>query len=143
MKKEVILLIHGTQTAPGCAPETIELTTAAEYRRERESIILRYQESPLTGLTGTTTQFTIRPGVIILERHGAVESVMEFVEGKTSESLYRIEEGALLLRVIAKKMTVEIQDDLGFFALCYGIEIEDTPMGTIEYQITIQPAHQE
>ncbi len=143
MKKEVILLISGTQTAPGCAPETIELTTTAEYRREGESIILRYQESPLTGLTGTTTQFTIRPGVILLERHGAVESVMEFVEGKTSESLYRIEEGALLLRVIAKKMTVEIENDVGFFELNYGIEIEDTPMGTIEYHITIQSANQE
>ncbi len=143
MKKEVILLISGIQIAPGCEPETIELMTTAEYQREGECIILRYQESPLTGLTGTTTQFTIRPGVIILERHGAVESVMEFVEGKTSESLYRIEEGALLLRVIAKKMTIAIENDVGFFELFYGIEIEDTPMGTIEYHITIQPAHQE
>ena len=65
---------------------------------------------------------------------------MEFVEGQVGESLYRIEEGALLLRVLAKRMEVDLQEDSGVLHLCYAIEIENTPMGTIDYHITVTPA---
>ena len=140
MKKNVLILIRGTQTTPGEAPECIELTTAGVMEREGETVVLSYQESPLTGLAGTTTAFRIEPGKITLERTGTVESVMEFVEGQVGESLYRIEEGALLLRVLAKRMEVDLQEDSGVLHLCYAIEIENTPMGTIDYHITVKPA---
>ena len=140
MKKNVLILIRGTQTTPGSEPESIELTTAGTMEREGETVTLSYQESPLTGLAGTTTAFRIEPGKITLERTGTVESVMEFVEGQVGESLYRIEEGALLLRVLARKMEVDLQEDSGVLHLCYAIEIENTPMGTIDYHITVKPA---
>ena len=140
MKKNVLILIRGTQTSLGEEPESIELTTAGTMEREGETVVLSYQESPLTGLAGTTTAFRIEPGKITLERTGTVESVMEFVEGQVGESLYRIEEGALLLRVLAKKMEVDLQEDSGVLHLCYAIEIENTPMGTIDYHITVKPA---
>ena len=140
MKQNVLILIRGTQTTPGSEPETIELTTAGVMEREGETVTLSYQESPLTGLAGTTTVFRVEPGKITLERTGTVESVMEFVEGQVGESLYRIEEGALLLRVLAKKMDVDLQEDHGVLHLCYAIEIENTPMGTIDYHITVKPA---
>ena len=139
MKQNVLILIRGTQTTPGSEPETIELTTAGVMEREGETVTLSYQESPLTGLAGTTTAFRVEPGKITLERTGTVESVMEFVEGQVGESLYRIEEGALLLRVLAKKMDVDLQEDHGVLHLCYAIEIENTPMGTIDYHITVKP----
>ena len=139
MKKDVIITIRGTQTTPQGEPETIELTTDAELMREGETVILRYQESPLTGLAGTTTTFRIRPDRTILERTGAVESSMEFVEGQSSDSLYRIEGGALLLRVYARRMRMHFEDDSGWFDLSYGIEIENTPSGTIDYHITVHP----
>ena len=135
----VIMMIRGTQTFPGEEPESIELTTAGTMEREGDAVILQYQESPVTGLADTTTTFRIAPGKITLERSGAVESLMEFVEGQTGESLYRIEEGALLLRVCAKKMEVDLQEDAGSFHLCYTVEIENTPMGTIDYHITVRP----
>ena len=137
MKKDVIITIRGTQTTPQGEPETIELTTDATLEREGETVILRYQESPLTGLSGTITTFRISPDRTILERTGAVESSMEFVEGQSSDSLYRIEGGALMLRVYARRMRVHIEDDTGWFDLSYGIEIENTPSGAIDYHITI------
>ena len=140
MKKNVLILIRGTQTSPGAEPESIELTTAGTMEREGDTVTLRYQESALTGLAGTTTAFRIEPGKITLERTGTVESVMEFVEGQVGESLYRIEDGALLLRVLAQKMDVNLQEDSGVLHLCYAIEIENTPMGTIDYHISVKPA---
>lgn len=139
MKKDVLISIRGTQTAPDGQPETIELTTVGTMEWEGERTILSYQESDLTGLAGTTTAFYLEPGRIVLERTGTIESVMEFVEGKCSESLYRIAEGALLLRVYARKMQVHLEGASGWFALSYGIEIEGTSMGTIDYHITVQP----
>ncbi len=138
MKKDVLISICGTQISPESAPETIELTTIGTLEHEEDTITLRYQESSLTGLSGTTTIFRISPGKIILERVGSVESRMEFIEGESSESLYRIEEGVLLLRVFARKMDVHLENDEGYFDLNYGIEIENTPMGTIDYHITVQ-----
>ena len=135
----VFMSIRGTQTTPGAEPETIELTTAGTMEREGDTVILTYQESPLTGLADTTTIFRIEPGKITLERTGAVESLMELVEGQTGESLYRVEEGALLLRVHARKMEVNMQEDSGWFHLSYSVEIENTPMGTIDYHITVRP----
>ena len=139
MKTNVIMLIRGTQTTPGDAPESIELTTAGTMEREGDTVILSYQESPLTGLADTTTTFRIEPDRIILERAGAVQSRMEFVTGQSNESLYKIEEGALLLRVLARKMEVNLKEDSGWFHLSYSIEIENTPMGTIDYHITVHP----
>ena len=139
MKHNVLILIRGTQTSPGEAPETIELTTAGTMERDGDAVILCYQESALTGLAGTTTTFRIEPDRIILERTGTVESRMEFVEGMAGEALYQIEEGALLLRVFAKKLEVDLQKDRGVFHLCYSVEVENTPMGTIDYHITVCP----
>ena len=140
MKQNVVISIAGTQCAPGAAPETVELTTGGTMEQTDGGYQLVYQESELTGMTGTTTTFRVWPGRVILERTGAVESRMEFVEGQSSEALYRIEEGALLLRIRAKKMAVELNPEGGFFDLCYGIDVEDTPMGTVDYHITVRKA---
>ena len=139
MKKDVLILIRGTQTAPDGEPETIELTTVGTVTWDGERTVVSYQESDLTGLDGTTTAFYIEPGRIVLERTGTVESVMEFEQGSSTESLYRIAEGALLLRVHARKMEIHLNGASGWFSLSYGIEIEGTPMGTIDYHITVQP----
>jgi len=139
MKKEVLISIRGTQTTPDGEPETIELTTVGTLEQIEDRTILSYQESDLTGLDGTTTSFYIEPGRIVLERVGTVESVMEFEEGKCTESLYRIAEGALLLRVYARKMEVHLERVPGWFSLTYGIEIEGTSAGIIDYHITVQP----
>ena len=59
MKKDVLISIRGTQTAPEGEPETIELTTLGSMEWEGERTVLSYQESDLTGLAGTTTAFYI------------------------------------------------------------------------------------
>ena len=137
MKKNVMLLVRGTQAAPGEKPATIELTTEAIWERTGDEITLTYEESLLTGLGDTTTVFRISPGMIVLERTGAVEAAMVFVEGQSSESFYRIEDGALLLRIYAQKMQIHLEDCSGWFDLRYGIEVEGTPMGIIDYHIAV------
>lgn len=139
MKKDVLITIRGTQTSPQGEPETIELTTEGTFERKGEQLLICYHESPLTGLAGTVTTFRICPGRTVLERTGTVQSVIEFVEGQSTESLYRIEGGALLIRVYARKMQLHFEDDTGWFDLSYGIEIENTPSGAIDYHITVQP----
>ena len=56
-----------------------------------------------------------------------------------SASELTIAEGALLLRVYARKMEVHLQSIPGWFSLTYGIEIEGTSAGIIDYHITVQP----
>lgn len=138
MKKDVLIYISGTQTPPGEAPETVELTTDGTLERAGKGYRVCYEESELTGMVGTTTTFHVQPGQVVLERTGAVESRMEFTEGQVHESLYRIEGGALLLRVCARKLHSALNDEGGTLDLGYTIEIEDMPMGTIDYHIAVR-----
>lgn len=138
MKQDVLISIAGRQTSPGEAPETIELTTGGTMEWEGDCYALSYQESELTGLSGTTTTFRVWPGRVLLERTGTVESRMDFIEGQITESLYRIEEGALLLRINARHMAVDLGPAGGSFDLCYTIDAEDAPVGEIDYHITVR-----
>lgn len=138
MKYDVVISISGTQTPPGEAPETVELTTDGTLEQVGEGYRVCYEESELTGMSGTTTTFHIKPGQVVLERTGVVQSRMEFADGQVHESLYRVEEGALLLRVCARRLESSLSSEGGTLDLGYTIEIEDVPMGTIDYHIAVR-----
>lgn len=139
MKNNVLITIRGTQTSPTNEQEVIELTTDATLKQVGNEYELSYSESDLTGLSGTITTFSITQNRIILKRSGTVESKMEFIEGQSTDSLYQIDEGALLIHISTKKIQIHLCEDSGWIDLCYAIEIENTPSGIIDYHITVNP----
>ena len=143
MKSEMRLQIRGTQRFEERDPETIELTTDAVMEEREGVLFLSYPESELTGLEGTLTTFEIRLDRVILRRRGTVNQEMEFVEGKTHHSLYRIPEGALMVTV----RTTSLEDKMtlagGSLRVVYRIELESTAAGEIEYFLTATPAGEE
>ena len=138
MMREVILSIQGKQSYPGQEPEIIELVTEGTMAAVPNGWDIRYEESDLTGLTGTTTSFLVEPGCITLTRKGPLSSQMVFREGVYHESLYQMAFGAMMITVCASKVDFEITEQGGTIDLVYAIEIENTAAGTIEYYLDIK-----
>ena len=138
MKKQVVLSICGKQSYAGQEPEIIELVTEGILEQTDSGWIISYEESDLTGMRGVTTTFTVEEGKLTLTRSGKLNSQMIFREGVRHESLYQMEFGALMLSVCARKIKVELSADGGVIDLSYGIEIEQTEAGVIDYHLDIK-----
>ena len=140
MKKNVLISINGTQKFEDMEPEVTQLRTTGtmEYQGDG-AYIVSYEETELTGLSGTTTVFEILPNRVTLSRSGTVESQMVFEVGKKNESLYQLENvGAMLVGVCAQRVNVQLGEHGGTFDLFYGIDIENQTAGMIEYRIDVQ-----
>lgn len=140
MKQGVILSIRGRQTYLDQEPDVIELVTEGVMEQQEGNIWhLSYEESALTGLTGVTTTFLVEPGKITLDRTGNLSSQMIFQEGVFHTSLYQTEFGALMVTVCATRVEAKIGPEGGVVDLVYGIEIEQSAAGVIDYHLEITP----
>ena len=138
MKKNVVLAIQGTQRYEDQEPEVIELVTVGTMEFRDGGWDISYEESALTGLEGVTTTFRVEQGKIILTRTGKLNSQMIFRQDVPHESLYQMEFGTLMLTVEAKFMYFDILPDGGTIDLTYGISIENTQAGVIDYHLDIR-----
>ncbi len=140
MKQPVLLSIRGRQTYADQEPDVIELMTEGEMTFSDGGWEIRYEESDLTGMKGVTTCFRVEPDKITLTRNGMLHSQMVFQLGVANESLYRMEFGALMIRVCAKSMFFDITPEGGVIDLAYSIEIENSQAGEIDYHLDIRTA---
>lgn len=138
MKQDVILSIQGKQYYEDQEPEVIELITEGVLEQKSDGWLITYEESSLTGLEGVTTTFEVSPDQIILTRTGALRSQMIFQLGVPHESLYQMEFGALLICVCAQRLAYQLSETGGTVDLTYGIDIENTGGGIVEYHLEIR-----
>ena len=138
MKQEVMLSIRGRQSYGGQEPENIELVTEGTLECRNGGWDVAYEESDLTGMSGVTTTFRVEPGKIVLTREGKLHSQMIFEEGVTYESLYQLEFGALMITICASRVEFDLTENGGTIDLTYGIEIEQSEAGIIDYHLEIQ-----
>jgi len=99
---------------------------------------ITYQESELTGLQGVTTTFRVEKDRITLARTGSLRSTMEFQLGKSHDSLYQLDFGALMITVTTRHLFFDILPEGGCIDLVYDIEIEKTEGGTVDYHLDIR-----
>ena len=135
----VLLSIKGKQSYEDQEPDEIELITEGTLSMEEGCWVISYEESEMTGLQGVTTTFRIISNVVSLERTGALNSKMVFKEKEFYHSLYQMEFGALMLTVFPARVLHNITWEGGTVDLIYGIEIENTASGLIEYHLDITP----
>lgn len=139
MKQAVMLSIRGRQAYQDQEPDVIELVTEGVMEETNGGWNISYEESDLTGLGGVTTTFRVEPDKIILSRTGKLNSQMIFQEGMTHDSLYQADFGALMISVMATKISGDITPQGGVIDLVYRIEIEQSAMGTVDYHLDIKP----
>lgn len=138
MEHNVVLSIRGQQNYQEQDPEVIELVTEGNLTRLENGWKISYEESDLTGLSGVTTVFEVTCDTITLTRTGALNSQMVFQKGVLHESLYQMEFGALMIAVCATRVSYDLTEQGGTIDLAYGIDIENTTAGIIEYHLDIK-----
>lgn len=134
----VILSICGKQYYEDQEPNVIELVTEGILNPIADGWEIRYEESDLTGLEGVTTVFRVQPDVINLIRTGGLRSRMEFQTGVIHESLYETEFGAMMIAVCAQRIESHLTGDGGTVDLVYGIDIEQSAGGLVEYHLDVK-----
>lgn len=138
MKQTVMLRILGKQFYDGQEPDVIELVTEGTLERLENGWEIRYEESDMTGLEGVTTIFAVEPEQITLTRTGRLNSQMVFRVGVMHDSLYQMEFGALMISVCATDIRSDISEKGGTVDLVYGIDIEQSAGGLVEYHLDIE-----
>ncbi len=145
MEKKVKITIKATQKAPGDAPQAMEFVTGGMMRRYGKKLCISYEESDMIGMEGVTTTFEMEGERVSIVRTGKLNSRMDFIEGKKTESLYSLPFGAMLLGVTAKRVHADVGEFGGMIDLEYTIEMEQQHLGVNTYDIkieTIEPAEQ-
>jgi len=137
MKHNVVLSIRGKQNYGEQEPDVIELLTDGTMEYRNNGWDITYEESDLTGLAGVTTTFRVEPKKITLTRTGRLQSQMVFQEGVFHESLYQMEFGAMLITVCASKVEYNLSTSGGSVDLVYGIDIEQTAVGIVDYHLQV------
>lgn len=138
MKIPVMLSICGRQNYIDQEPEVIELVTEGTLENTGNGWEIRYEESEMTGLAGASTNFLVEPEKIVLTRSGNLTSQMIFRVGVPHESLYNMGFGVLMITVNATNIRYELTSKGGWVDLSYGISIEQTAAGTIDYRLEIK-----
>ena len=138
MKQNVMLTIRGVQRYMDQEPDVIELVTEGTMEYDNDGWNICYAESDLTGMEGVNTCFRIEHDRVVLTRTGKLNSQMIFQEGVCHDSLYQMEFGALMLTVCAKRILAQIDKSGGVIDLIYGIDIEHTTAGEIDYHLEIR-----
>lgn len=137
MRIPVMLSICGRQNYIDQEPEVVELVTEGTLESKENGWEICYKESDLTGMDGVSTSFLVESEKITLTRTGALTSQMVFRVGVPHESLYNMGFGALLITVNATKIQFSLSESGGSVDLSYGISIEQSAAGNIDYHLEI------
>ena len=136
---EVLLRIRSTQRYDGEKAEKTEFLTKGSLSQEGDTLYLRYAESALTGLEGTTTTFAVQRDRVILTREGNLRSEMHFCVGERHESLYNTGIGVCMVTILTDKLLNKLRPNGGSLSVQYAISVEDAVVGTITYRIDVTP----
>ena len=139
IEKNVIISVRGEQYFEDVDPDTVELTTEGRMIiRDDGEIILTYDETALTGMDGTTTQFTIRGDTVILRRSGTVNNEMHFESGSPHISLYETPMGALSVEIVTQKVAHRLSERGGILDIKYTIAVEHQITGRHQFKIRVR-----
>ena len=131
---QVMISIIGTQEAEG-EEDKVELLTEGEYEYGEEQSTLRYEESSLPGMEGTTTTFLIEPGAVTMSREGNIVSQMLFQKDKKHLFLYTTPYGSSTLGIRTQRLQVEVGPEGGHMEISYDLDVDNYKIGHNEFRI--------
>jgi len=134
-----LISILGNSNKPFEMPDSpVELITDGNFYKENGDYVVAYQESELTGLTGTTTYFRIASDKITMERTGDVCSQMVFEKNRKHISLMDTPFGAITIGVCATRVSDCLDDSGGVVNIVYDMEIDRELVGTHSIAINVK-----
>ena len=137
-------LLMPDENAPAPAAddvEKMEMTMDASYHDDGTRVCIRYKESELTGMEGSTTSVSFQkndPGVISMLRDGAVKTALIFEQGQRHLCVYQTPIMPFEVGVYTKKVHNGIEKE-GVLEMDYTVEIRGAQAERTKFQMRVLP----
>ena len=137
-----LITINGFQQTVGdTESDNVELITSGDFEYENGLYYIDYDESGATGLEGCHTSIEIGADYLSIQRTGAINTDMLYIEGKKTYSLYNTPYGQMMIGIYTKKLNIDIDDTGGDISIEYTIEMNDKPCGSNRLKITVKKSN--
>ncbi|MCM1043875.1 MAG: DUF1934 domain-containing protein [Candidatus Gastranaerophilales bacterium] len=136
--ERVELTIRGLHAEDGAGITPLETVTWAEYFNKNNNHYLLYQEKQEGMESPSKCQIKFAPGLLELNRQGAVATRMVFEEGKKHLSHYFMPYGELLLGIDTKSVSLEEQEDRVRVGIDYSLEINGEHQSDSRIEILVR-----
>ena len=138
MNKDVIISGTGTQVNEHGETDGQELITKGSYYLKNGAYFIIYNESEITGMSGTTTFLKAEPAKVTLNRTGTSEHRQVFEPGIKNLGNYVTPFGVICMAVTASKVEVNLTDMGGSIKLKYELEVENQKIGDNSLSLLVQ-----
>lgn len=119
--KDVLIYIKTVQyESMRTGSDEIELKTEGKYFEKENSKYLRYEETELSGLLGTTTEIEIKDDTVGLKRTGEHESSMFFEKDRRFQTSIQTPAGNIPLEIMTNEVNLNLKQN----PFCMDIELE-------------------
>ncbi len=118
--------------------DVIEVVTPGEFLVTDNGFKAIYEETELSGMSGTTTTLTMLDDKLVLEREGNISAKMDFKKGETSVSLYNTPYGVIDLQIHTEDLNVNINENGGDITAEYSMELAGQPPITTKLAVKVK-----
>ncbi len=122
MEKQVLITVNSVIDEPTGEKDHMSFVTEGTLTKENDGYIIKYEESEITGLSGTTTTLKVGKDSVTLTRHGNVDAMMLFEVGKTHLTDYDTQYGSVILGITARNVDVDFCETGGNIKVDYILE---------------------
>ncbi|MGI6623131.1 MAG: DUF1934 domain-containing protein [Clostridiaceae bacterium] len=122
MEKQVLITVNSIIDDASGEKDHMSFVTEGTLTRENGCFIVKYEESEITGLNGTTTTLKVEKDSVTLMRHGNVDALMLFEVGKTHLTDYDTQYGSVILGITARNVDVDFCESGGNIKVDYILE---------------------
>ena len=136
---KALITVTGVQNLQESGDDSIELVTDGVYTKIPDGYAVKYRESELTGLEGTTTTVEILPDKVSVSRKGTLNMTMDFEEGKKSDFLYDTMFGSATLSFMTHKIVADFNDRGGKLSIDYVVNMEHAVVGKNRINMRVIP----
>lgn len=138
MTKQVMISIVSKQDHLDGKPDQITLMTEGTLTADAGRYELRYEETEVTGMAGTTTVILIEGERVTLMRMGEICSQMVFEQGRRHHSVYSTPYGNLEVGVSTRSLSNSIGENGGRLDIDYSMELDHALAGYHAFRISVR-----
>lgn len=118
--------------------EIIEVITPGSFEKVDYGYLVKYEETKLSGMEGTTTFVKIYEDKFILQREGSTTTLMEFIKNENTVSLYNTPYGMLDLKIRTNELEINVSENGGTIKSKYLMEFKGQAPITNDINIEIK-----
>lgn len=135
MKKAIVSVKSFQKNNPD---SDIKLMTPGRFYKKDDIYYVVYEETEISGMSGTTTTFKISPDSFLLLRQGTTGARMKFKCGDENISMYNTPYGVLEIIIKTNDLKINVDENGGEVSIDYDIILEGQEAQNTKLNVNIK-----